>query len=182
MSLLFKNAISLSDCKNYYNQKYNTICSIINVASVNCAKIKQITLGLLISSLTLIFSVLLTTQIITCDICIKWNFIKKVFIIFLICLIVLTFAFLILNFIYFKRQAVYRELKNKLAIDIASSRLGPSLYVRNRYYDLIKNQTQKRILKQRKMIGKLLKETVIYWIFIGFFCAAIALIQCFMGV
>ena len=182
MSSSFKDTVSILGIYNYYKKKYDTVCSIINVASVNCAKIKQLALGLIIISITFIFSLIFSYQNIANDGCINENYIKKVVTGFLICIIILTFSFLAFNYIYFKRQAVYRELKKKIEIDIVAKNLGDSIYNRNRYYDLIKNQIQKNIIHNHTFLLKLVKETILYWIFIFCFCIAIVLINCLMGV
>lgn len=127
MSKFTKELFKGVEFKEYLERKYDTYCDIIDVASKNTLKIKQIFTSLIFSIATLLFGIITTTSCIVyvkydCDITCFSQVYDKAFIYatLSIMLLLITFSIVccVLNAIWYKRQWVYRQLKTKVDNEI----------------------------------------------------------------
>lgn len=157
MSIKVSGVLPTENIREYYERKYNTINSIISTASNICLKIPQLLLSIISTSLTLYTTIIFSSNN-ALEISIVTNYrFKIITIIYIVCLLVVTIGFTIVFYNNYKRQLLYRKLKEKYEKDLALNEFEKSIHIQDTYYGMLFYIMKKRFLWQnhKKILNSL---------------------------
>ena len=182
MSTAFRDEITeYSNIQAYYEKRYNTVCNIIIVASKNCSIILQIALSVFTTTLTLFFTVFLSSDYIAKGSEINSCMLKNMSLIYFTAILILLTGFYFSFCIQYYRQACYRKLESKISIDIASKHLGNNVYIRDKYYDILICLCKKHLWRTKSFIKQFLKASIPYALLLVIFLIIALIILLLIG-